>query len=195
MVGKIDNPLHGFPRWADHPPPGSPESSQASKNISETIFNFTRITYSRITSKLYTAYLKHEIFFVIKKNQNVRKCWRHRILDVVAGRKVDVSLHILLMNCYVYCWGYIWIQYYAWRICAAITKLVNYHFAQQIHDTLNDHITIFVHNHPQKYTNGIFRNQSWGFNIKFILKVFLLFQWFEQIHCFHLTISESNLFS
>ena len=43
--------------------------------------------------------------------------------------------------------------------------------------------------------NGIFRNQSWGFNIKFILKVFLLFQCFEQIHCSHLSISESNLSS
>ena len=34
---------------------------------SETIFDFTRITYSRITSKLYTAYLEPEVFLVFKK--------------------------------------------------------------------------------------------------------------------------------
>ena len=59
--------LHGVPRQADHPLPGSPSFTQASKNILGTIYNFTRIIFCRITSKLYKTKLVYGFFLVIIK--------------------------------------------------------------------------------------------------------------------------------
>ena len=61
------NPIHVFPRWADHPLPGSPSFTQASKNILGTIYNFTRIIFCRITRKLYTTKSVYGLFLVIMK--------------------------------------------------------------------------------------------------------------------------------
>ena len=61
--GQNQTCLHVFPRQADHPLPGSPSFTQASKNILGTIYNFTRIIFCRITSKLYTTKTIYGLFF------------------------------------------------------------------------------------------------------------------------------------